>query len=35
MSAAAQVALRGPLSTALGQWAFLGFGTFVIFSGDN
>ncbi|KAL7491011.1 hypothetical protein ACHAWT_000499 [Skeletonema menzelii] len=32
---AAQVALRGPLSTALGQWAFLGFGTFVIFSGDN
>lgn len=35
MSVAAQVALRGPLSTALGQWAFLGFGTFVIFSGDN
>mmetsp|Transcript_29270 Transcript_29270/g.46011 ORF Transcript_29270/g.46011 Transcript_29270/m.46011 type:complete len:412 (-) Transcript_29270:107-1342(-) len=35
MSAAAQVALRGPLSTALGQWAFLGFGTFVIFTGDN
>lgn len=35
MSAAAQVALKGPLSTALGQYLFLGFGTFVIFTGDN
>jgi hypothetical protein len=32
---AAQVALKGPLSTALGQYLFLGFGTFVIFTGDN
>ena len=35
MSAAAQAALKGPLSTALGQYLFLGFGTFVIFTGDN
>src|SRR5210317_1993046 len=35
MSTAAQVALKGPLSTALGQYLFLGFGTFVIFTGDN
>lgn len=32
---ATQALARGPLSTALGQWMFLGFGTFVIFTGDN
>lgn len=33
--AATQILAKGPLSTALGQWMFLGFGTFVIFTGDN
>ena len=33
--AAAQILAKGPLSTALGQWMFLGFGTFVVFTGDN
>ncbi|EED90489.1 predicted protein [Thalassiosira pseudonana CCMP1335] len=32
---AAQLATKGPLGTALGQWLFIGFGTFVIFTGDN
>jgi hypothetical protein len=32
---AAQVLSKGPLSSALGQWMFLGFGTYVIFTGDN
>jgi len=30
-----QLLLKGPLSTALGQWLFLGFGTVVLFTGDN
>ncbi|KAL7534361.1 hypothetical protein ACHAWF_004809, partial [Thalassiosira exigua] len=34
-TAAAHALAKGPLSTALGQWAFLGLGTFVIFTGDN
>lgn len=33
--AATQILAKGPLSTALGQWIFLGMGTFVIFTGDN
>lgn len=33
--ATAQILAKGPLSSALGQWMFLGFGTFVIFTGDN
>jgi len=33
--ATAQILAKGPLSTALGQWVFLGFGSFVIFTGDN
>jgi len=32
---ATQILAKGPLSSALGQWLFLGFGTFVIFTGDN
>ena len=32
---AAQVLAKGPLSSALGQWMFLGFGTYVIFTGEN
>ena len=34
-TAAAQLLAKGPLSSALGQWMFIGFGTFVIFTGDN
>lgn len=33
--AAAQLLAKGPLSSAIGQWMFVGFGTFVIFTGDN
>ncbi|KAL3810144.1 hypothetical protein ACHAXA_005293 [Cyclostephanos tholiformis] len=33
--AAANVLSKGPLSSALGQWMFLGFGTYVIFTGEN
>eukprot|EP00579_Thalassiosira_antarctica_P000342 CAMPEP_0201867790 /NCGR_PEP_ID=MMETSP0902-20130614/1909_1 /ASSEMBLY_ACC=CAM_ASM_000551 /TAXON_ID=420261 /ORGANISM="Thalassiosira antarctica, Strain CCMP982" /LENGTH=458 /DNA_ID=CAMNT_0048393019 /DNA_START=278 /DNA_END=1654 /DNA_ORIENTATION=+ len=32
---ATQLLAKGPLSSALGQWIFLGFGTFVLFTGDN
>ncbi|KAL7470496.1 hypothetical protein ACHAXS_010756 [Conticribra weissflogii] len=32
---AANILTKGPLSTALGQWVFISFGTFVIFTGDN
>eukprot|EP00584_Thalassiosira_punctigera_P008737 CAMPEP_0172541894 /NCGR_PEP_ID=MMETSP1067-20121228/12619_1 /TAXON_ID=265564 ORGANISM="Thalassiosira punctigera, Strain Tpunct2005C2" /NCGR_SAMPLE_ID=MMETSP1067 /ASSEMBLY_ACC=CAM_ASM_000444 /LENGTH=443 /DNA_ID=CAMNT_0013328021 /DNA_START=176 /DNA_END=1507 /DNA_ORIENTATION=- len=32
---AAQLVAKGPLSSALGQWMFLGFGTLVLFTGDN
>mmetsp|Transcript_22503 Transcript_22503/g.46318 ORF Transcript_22503/g.46318 Transcript_22503/m.46318 type:complete len:462 (+) Transcript_22503:66-1451(+) len=32
---AANILTKGPLSTALGQWIFISFGTFVIFTGDN
>lgn len=32
---AAQLLAKGPLSSALGQWVFLGLGTFVVFTGDN
>lgn len=32
---ATQIATKGPLASALSQWLFLGFGTIVIFSGDN
>ena len=32
---AAQVLAKGPLSSALGQWMFLGFGTYVVFTGEN
>lgn len=33
--ATAQILAKGPLSSALGQWMFLGLGTFVVFTGDN
>jgi hypothetical protein len=32
---ATQLVTKGPLASALSQWLFLGFGTIVIFSGDN
>ena len=32
---ATQLATKGPLASALSQWIFLGFGTVVLFSGDN
>ena len=32
---AAQLVTKGPLSSALSQWLFVGFGTLVLFSGDN
>lgn len=31
----AQVLTKGPLSTALGQYVFIGLGTFALFTGDN
>ena len=31
----AQILTKGPLSTALGQYIFLGLGTFALFTGDN
>lgn len=34
-SVAGQILAKGPLSSALGQYVFIGFGTFVIFTGDN
>lgn len=35
MAAATQLLAKGPLSSAIGQWAFLGFGTLVLLTGDN
>ena len=32
---AAHLATKGPLSSALGQWIFLGFGTLALCTGDN
>jgi hypothetical protein len=32
---ATQIVTKGPLASALSQWLFVGFGTIVLFSGDN
>ena len=35
VTVAANLATKGPLSSAFGQWMFIGFGTVIIFTGDN